>query len=209
MKNVIKYFESIESGFKKMKFITVSVLCFCLIFVLGITYFAFASVNAVQERIYIVDHGQAFSASLASGNQNRDLEIHDHVARFHELMFRLSPSKEAITRNIDRALIMCDKSAYDYYMDLSEKDFYSRLVNANISQDFSIDSIKIHMHSYPYGARLFGKLYVLRENSITAYDFESSCELVDIERSTANPHGLMMEHFKIEKNEKLETRRRK
>jgi conjugative transposon TraK protein len=147
-------------------------------------------------------------ASRDSKDSHRELEAKDHVIRFHELMFNLSPSSESIQRNLDRALVMSDRSAYDYWMDLSEKGFYQRLISANISQEFVTDSVKVDMLSYPHSVTTYGKLYMLRESNITAYQFESSCRLVDVERSQTNPHGLMIERFVVTRNDNLGTRKR-
>ena len=139
---------------------------------------------------------------------NRDMEAADHVTRFHELMFNLSPSSESIKRNVDRALLMSDRSAYDYWMDLSERGFYQRLVSANVSQEIVVDSVKVDMQSYPYGAITYGKLFLLRESNITSYQFESTCRLVEVERSPSNPHGMMIEKFLVTRNDNLGTRKR-
>jgi hypothetical protein len=93
-------------------------------------------------------------------------------------------------------------------MDLSERGFYQRVVSANISQEFVADSIKVDMLSYPHKVTTYGKLYLLRESNITAYQFESSCRLVDVERSQNNPHGLMIERFSVTRNENIGTRKR-
>ena len=53
--------------------------------------------------------------------QNRPVEAKSHVQRFHELFFTLSPDKDAIESNVRRSLFLADKSAYNYYKDLSEK----------------------------------------------------------------------------------------
>jgi hypothetical protein len=52
---------------------------------------------------------------------NRPVEAREHVRRFHEL-FTLAPDKSAIESNMKRAFDLADKSAFDYYRDLSEKD---------------------------------------------------------------------------------------
>ena len=51
-------------------------------------------------------------------------------------------------------------------------------------------------------------MYLLRESNITAYDVCTSCSVVDVGRSKGNPHGLMIEQFKIESKEKMGTRKR-
>jgi Bacteroides conjugative transposon TraK protein len=135
--------------------------------------------------------------------------VQDHLVRFHELMFNLSPSSESIKRNIDRALVMSDRSAYDYWRDLSERGFYQRLVSANITQQIVVDSVRTDLRTYPYESETFGKLYLIRESNITAYQFESTCRLVDVERSETNPHGLMIEKFTVRRNENIGTKRRR
>ena len=64
------------------------------------------------------------------------------------------------------------------------------------------------MASYPYRSEVFGKLYLIRESNITAYRIRTSCQLVDIGRSKDNPHGLMIEQFRVVSNDKIGTRKR-
>lgn len=209
MDNLVKYFNNIETSFKKMKFVTVLTLCVCAVISLGAMYITSASIDKARDQIYVIDKGSALMASRSEEDANRDLEIRDHVSRFHELMFNVTPNSESIKRNLDRALIMSDKSAYDYYMDLSESGFYQRVVSANITQEIVVDSMKVNILEYPYKVNTFGKVFLLRESNITAYQFESSCELIEVERSQSNPHGMMIEKFAVTKNENIGTRKRK
>ena len=208
MENLTKYFNSIDTSFRKMKFVTVLALAAATIIAVGSTAVSGWFMEKANGTIYVVDKGSAVMASRSSEDSHRELEAMDHVSRFHELMFNLSPSAESIQRNLDRALVMSDKSAYDYWMDLSERGFYQRIVSANISQEFVADSIKVDMLSYPHEVRTYGKLYLLRESNITAYLFESTCRLVDVERSQTNPHGLMIERFTVTRNDNIGTRKR-
>ena len=104
---------------------------------------------------------------------------------------------------------MCDRSAYEYYDDQKEQGFYQRIVSANISEQFVKDSCTVNVSSYPYSSRIYGKIYVVRESNVTAFDFEASCRLRDVTRSTANPHGLMMENFSVSRMDKIGTRKRR
>ena len=208
MENLTKYFNSIDTSFRKMKFVTVLALAAATIIAVGSTAVSGWFMEKANGTIYVVDKGSAVMASRSCEDSHRELEAMDHVSRFHELMFNLSPSSESIQRNLDRALVMSDKSAYDYWMDLSERGFYQRIVSANISQEFVADSIKVDMLSYPHEVRAYGKLYLLRESNITAYQFESTCRLVDVERSQTNPHGLMIERFSVTRNDNIGTRKR-
>ena len=208
MNKIIKYFDTIETSFRKLKFITVASIASGVVIALGAVYISGQQMLSNNDNIYVIDRGSAVMAARSGQDAYRDLEVKDHIERFHELMFNLSPNSESIKRNLDRALTMSDKSAYDYWSDLSERGFYSRIVSANISQEIVIDSVKIDMSSYPYQAKTYAKVFMLRESNITAYDFESNCRLVDVERSQSNPHGLMIEKFRVSKNENLGTRQR-
>ena len=208
MDKIIKYFDTIETSFRKLKFITVASIASGVIIALGAVYISGQQMLSNNDNIYVIDRGSAVMAARSGQDAYRDLEVKDHIERFHELMFNLSPNSESIKRNLDRALVMSDKSAYDYWSDLSERGFYSRIVSANISQEIVIDSVKVDMSAYPYQAKTYAKVFMLRESNITAYDFESSCRLVDVERSPSNPHGLMIEKFRVSKNENMGTRQR-
>ena len=208
MDNVIKYFNDIESSFHKMRNITVVCLVASCSFAAAACFLAFDFASKAADRVFILDRGTALMATAARGEAQRDLEAEDHVARFHDFLFNLSPNKDAISRNVDRALAMADESAYNYWRDLSERGFYQRLVSANISQQIVIDSVRVDMAAYPYEARSFGKVYIIRESNITQYAFESRCRLVDVERSQSNPHGLMIEKFAVTRNETVGTQPR-
>lgn len=209
MENVVKYFDTIEASFRKTKIITIASLASAAIVSLGSLIYAAEFVSSHSDNIYILDgNGSAMSATVAKTQLDRELEVTDHVTRFHELMFNLSPSSDAIRRNVERALNMSDRSAYDYYNDLEEKSYYSRMVQANITQQISIDSVHVDMGVYPYQERTYGKLYVIRESNITRYDFISQGQLVETGRSKYNPHGLMLEKFRVIRNERVETRKR-
>ena len=208
MENLIKYFNNIETSFRKMKFVTILTICAAAVIAVGSVAASGWFIKQSGDTIFVVDKGSAVMASRDTQDSHRELEAKDHVTRFHELMFNLSPSAESIQRNLDRALVMSDRSAYDYWMDLSERGFYQRLVSANISQEFVTDSVKVDMLSYPHAVTTYGKLYMLRESNITAYQFESTCRLVDVVRSQNNPHGLMIERFVVTRNDNLGTRKR-
>ena len=210
MENLVKYFDNIESNFRSMKILTLSVIGASMMVAIAAIYIAVDFASASRDNIFVVDKsGAALMATSAPDESQKELEAQDHLTRFHELFFSLSPSSESIKRNVDRALVMSDRSAYDYWKDMSERGFYQRLVSANISQQIVVDSVKVNIGSYPYDAVTYGRLFLIRESNITAYQFESTCRLVDVERSQSNPHGLMIEKFIVRRNENIGTKRRK
>ena len=175
----------------------------------GVVLLSFMFVRQSRDTVYVVDKGSTIMATIASGSVQRDLEVEDHIRRFHELMFNLAPSSESQRRNLEQALHMADRSAYDWWQDQSESGYYARLVSANITQEIQIDSVRFSMQTYPYPARLYGKVFLTRESNITAYDFVSECRLSDVPRSRSNPHGLMVERFAVRRYESLGTRKRR
>ena len=208
MDKLIKHFNDIDQSFKAMKWVTALALGAAVVAMLGTALVFISKTSSLTDTIYVVDRGSAVMANRSPEDGYRDIEADDHVLRFHELMLNVTPNAESIKRNIDRALILCDKSAYDYYMDLSEKGFYQRMISANITQEFVADSVRVDMESSPYKVTTYGKLYLMRESNINLYEFESQGQLVEVERSPSNPHGLMLEKFHVTRNENIGSRRR-
>ena len=57
-----------------------------------------------REKIYVLDNGKSLMLALSQDlSQNRPAEAREHVRRFHELFFTLSPEKSAIEHNVKRA----------------------------------------------------------------------------------------------------------
>ena len=57
----------------------------------------------------MLDSGKSLMLALSQDvQQNRPVEAREHIRRFHELFFTLSPDKSAIESNIQRALYLSD-----------------------------------------------------------------------------------------------------
>lgn len=137
--------------------------------------------------------------------QNRPVEAREHVRRFHELFFSLSPDKDAIEGNINRALLLADKSALSCYRDLQEAGYYNRLIAGNVIQRIAIDSMQCDFGSYPYRIKTFARQQIVRESVVTERSLITSCCLVDVSRSDNNPQGFLIERFTIVENKNLGT----
>lgn len=208
MNDLIKFEKTIESSFKHTRVLTIASVLMGAFVAVASVVMSLNFVEGQKRQVYVLDKGQSLLALQSDGQATRDLEVMDHVTRFHELFFNMAPNASTIEQNINRALNLSDRSAYDYWSDLSEKGFYQRLVQANITQQMVVDSVRVDISSYPYQARCYAHQYMIRESNITAYDFESTCQLIDVERSPVNPHGLMIERFVVTKNESQGTKRR-
>ena len=199
----------IEKSFKGLNRLTLLCVSLSFAFSLVVGLSALNYAEKQREKIYVLDQGKSLLLALQTDAvMSKELEIKDHVSRFHELMFTLSPQKKTIQENLDRAFNHADKSAYEYSQDLAEKGYYSRLVSANISQQMIADSVVFQGNGYPYQVKTFARQYVIRESTMSEYTFVSSCQVLNASRSDVNPHGLIIEKFVVLENNLVETRKR-
>lgn len=198
MEKTIKSFSIIENSFARLKLITI--LSFALAGIISITTIiaCLRFVEKQREKIYVLDQGKSLLLALQSDKvANRPIEINDHISRFHELFFSLAPNVESIEHNINSALNLADRRAYEYYNDLQAEGYYSRVISASISQSVIVDSIKVDYSTYPYSAETYATMHIIRSNSITTRQLITSCTVRDISRSNSNPHGLLIERFEV------------
>ena len=105
-------------------------------------------------------------------------------------------------------LLLADKSAFNYYKDLSEKGYYNRIISGNINQMIEIDSLRCDFDKYPYSVRTFARQIILRESSVTERSLVTRCRLLDAVRSDNNPQGFIIEGFEVTENKDLQTLKR-
>lgn len=109
----------------------------------------------------------------------------------------------AIESNINRALFLCDKSAYHYSQDLQEKGYYNRVVAGNINQQVQVDSVVCDFDTYPYRVTTYARQMIIRESNVTERSLVTRCNLINSVRSDNNPQGFTMERFEIVENRDL------
>ena len=162
-----------------------------------------------REKIYVLDGGKSLMLALSQDlSQNRPAEAREHVRRFHELFFTLSPDKSAIEHNVKRALLLADKSAYNYYSDFAERGYYNRIIAGNINQVLKVDSVVCNFDSYPYQAKTYAKQMIIRASNVTERSLVTTCRLLNSSRSDDNPNGFTIEGFTIIENKDLHTVKR-
>ena len=209
MNKILSITKDIEKSFKRLSLMTIVAVGGSLAVTMTVALWALNFAEKQRSKIYVLDQGKSLLLALQTDAiLSKDVEIRDHVTRFHELMFTLSPQKQTIQENLDRAFNLADRSAWEYSQDLAEKGYYSRLVSANISQQMIVDSVKFVSTSYPYQVRTYARQYVVRESTVSQYSFVSTCQLINAGRSDVNPHGLIIEKFKVIQNDLVETRKR-
>lgn len=206
--DAVVFLGDIQSSFKGMKLGMLINALVCVTVSLGANFIANKRADAAAKNIYVVDKGSVLMANRNDNGEQRDLEVIDHVSRFHELFFNLAPNITLINQNIERALELADKSAYNYFSDLKESKYYSRLIDINATQQISIDSIDVNIFKYPYEVETKASLYVMRESNISLYTITSTCQVMETERTPQNPHGLMITNFYANKPEFKRTQRK-
>ena len=201
-----KSLKNIETSFKQIRIIAIVFVVLCA----GITGYAvwnsFSFAEALRQKFYVLDEGKSLMLALSQDlSQNRPVEAREHIKRFHELFFTLSPDKSAIESNINRALFLVDKSAFRYYQDMQEKGYYNRIVSGNINQIIQIDSVACNFDAYPYKTTVYAKQMIIRASNVTERSLVTRCDLRNSVRSDNNPHGFIMERFEIIENRDLRT----
>lgn len=204
-----KSLKNIESSFRQIRFFGIVFLVACT-GVCGYTvYNSYRFAELQRQKIYVLDKGKSLILALSQDlSQNRPVEAKEHIRRFHELFFTLSPDKSAIESNIKRALYLADRSAYDYYKDLGEKGYYNRIIGANINQVLQVDSIRCDFDSYPYQAMTYARQIIIRESNVTERNLITRCDLINSVRSDNNPHGFILENFEVIENKDIQTVKR-
>lgn len=204
--NLVGYFGTIEQSFRKLRFFTIAAYGIAAVVAIGSLVYASLYVASHNDNIYVVDNSSGVALAATKGSEvDRPHEVELHLTEFHRLMFNLPPSRAAIDIQMESAYNLCDRSAFEYYNNLDEAGFYQKLEEANAVQWLVMDSLKIDMSSYPYKEIYFGKKYIQRQSRITKFDFVSTGQVVDVGRSSTNPHGLLLEKFRVIKDERMES----
>ncbi len=199
-----KSLRNIESSFRQIRLFTIVFVALCAAVTGYALWNSYSFAEAQRQKIYVLDGGKSLMLALSQDlSQNRPVEAREHVKRFHELFFTLSPDKSAIESNINRAFFLVDKSAFRYYQDMQEKGYYNRIVSGNINQSIQIDSISCNFEVYPYKVVTYAKQMIIRASNVTERNLITRCNLINSLRSDHNPHGFMMERFEIIDNKDL------
>lgn len=196
-----KSLKNIETSFRQIRLFTLVFLGLCAVVAVFSVVKSYQFAQRQREKIYVLDQGKSLMLALSQDlEQNRPVEAREHVRRFHELFFTLSPDKGAIEGNIQRAMFLADRSAYAHYVDLAEQGYYNRIISGNMNQRIGIDSVKCDFNTYPYEVVTYAKLSIIREKSVTERSLVTRGRLMNSIRSDNNPHGFIIESFRVVEN---------
>ncbi len=200
-----KTLRNIENSFKQIRFYAIVFAVICIAVVGYTVWQSYRFAEEQRHKIYVLDSGKSLMLALSQdASINRPVEAREHVRRFHELFFTLAPDKNAIESNMKRAFNLADKSAFEYYKDLSEKGYYNRIISGNVQQRIELDSMVCNFDIYPYAVITYAKQYIIRSSNLTKRSLISSCYLVNSVRSDNNPQGFNIEKFRVLENRDIE-----
>lgn len=199
-----KSLKNIETSFRQIRLFTLVFASLCAVVTGFALWKSYSFAEAQRQKIYVLDNGRSLMVALSQDlAQNRPVEAREHVRRFHELFFTLSPDREAIEGNVRRALYLADGSAIAYYQNLAEKGYFNRIIASNVSQNVVVDSIRCDFDCYPYAIETFARQKIVRESNVTERTLVTTCRLRNAVRSDNNPQGFLIEDLRILENKDL------
>ena len=198
---------------QKFRFIVYVLLVISISLTLLSAWVFFRSADMVEksrQKIYVLDNGKSLLLALREDIiENRNAEAKDHVKRFHELFFTLEPDKAYIENNVREALFLSDQSATDQYRSFKENNLYNQVIASDISMTLLTDSVHVDFSAYPYRFSFYGRQKIVRKSNYTIRNLETTGKLRNISRTDNNPHGFLIENWRITDNTDLETVKRK
>ncbi|MDJ1497602.1 conjugative transposon protein TraK [Cytophagaceae bacterium DM2B3-1] len=202
---MFKSLVNLETSWQRTRIMFFAFIAFCTLIVIYVCYYAFSTINQHAQTIYVLDQGSVIAAKAQNIQENRPVEAREHVKRFHEYFFTLSPDEKAITNHISRALYLADNSAKIQYDNLKESGYYNGIIAGNISQHIRVDTVMLKEGTYPFQVRIVAKMEILRPSSITLRNLVATCTLRDVARSDNNPHGFLIEGWQVLENSDIKT----
>lgn len=200
-----KTLRNIENSFRQIRLYAIVFALVCTAVTGYALWQSYRFANEQRQKIYVLDNGKSLMLALSQdASINRPVEAREHVRRFHELFFTLAPDKNAIESNMKRAFNLADKSVFDYYKDLSEKGYYSRIISGNVQQRIEVDSVVCNFNTYPYAVHTYARQFIIRSSNLTKRSLITSCFLVNSVRSDNNPQGFNIEKFTVLDNRDIE-----
>jgi len=192
--------KNIDTAFKHIKAFSIIMILACVVISLFALVKSYQAAESAQNRIYILANGKALEAFSAGRKDNIQVEAKDHVKTFHQYFFGLDPDDKVIQANVSKALYLADQSAKSQYDNLKESGYYSNLIAANISQEINVDSVVLDVNQYPYFFRCFATQRLIRSTSTANRNLITEGFLRNVSRSDNNPHGFLIERWKIISN---------
>jgi conjugative transposon TraK protein len=198
-------FKNIDTAFRFVRAFSLFFLAGTIILGCYLIYRTTAILHRGQQRIYVLVNGKLIDAQAVEREDSLAVEIRDHVKMFHFYFYSLEPDELVNKRNLTSALYLADNSARQTYDNLTETGYYNNFITGNISQQVPHpDSIVVDGARPPYQFHYYGTLRIIRETSILTRSLVTEGTIRVLGSvSDNNPHGLLIENWKIVENKDL------
>lgn len=200
--------KNIDTTFRHIRLFTALVVVGSITLCCFTVWKSYRMVSDIQGKIYILANGKALEAYAEERKDNVPVEARDHIKTFHRFFFTLSPDEQSIREYVGKALYLADASAKKEYDNLTEKGFYTGVISGNISQEISVDSIKVNTAVYPYFFRCHATQHITRTTSTVLRSLITEGFLRNVPRSDNNPHGFLIEKWVTVENKDIKVQNR-
>ncbi|HVW98697.1 MAG TPA: conjugative transposon protein TraK [Mucilaginibacter sp.] len=187
--------KNIDTAFQHIKRFSLFLIVACVLVSGFAVYASMNLVKTAQGKVYILANGKVLEAVAADRKDNIAVEARDHIRTFHHWFFTLDPDDKVIQANIAKALNLADETARRSYENLKEQGYYNNIISANISQEITVDSIRLDMNNYPYQFRCYATQKLIRSSSSLTRKLVTQGELRNVSRSDNNPHGFLIQKW--------------
>jgi len=206
---MFKQFKNIDSAFKHIRLFSLVFLAATVVICIYTIYRTTLTVQKGQQKVYILLNGKLLDAMAVDRSDSIAVELRDHVKMFHYYFYTLQPDEEVNKKHITSALYLADNTARSEYDNLMESGYYMNIVSGNISQQVQDpDSIQVDINQNPYYFRYYGKLRITRATSILNRSLITEGYIRPTAISSHNPHGFLIERWKVLQNQDLSVEKR-
>lgn len=197
--------KNIDTAFRHVRLFSLLFLIGAVVICCYTIYRTTATLDHNRHEVYLLVNGKLINAIAIDRKDSLAVEIRDHVKMFHFYFYSLEPDEQVIKRHLTAALYLADNSAKQEYDNLTETGYYSSIISGNISQQvLDPDSILITNSQPPYYFRYYGKLRIVRETSILTRSLITQGTVRVLSAvSDKNPHGFLIENWKVLENKDL------
>ena len=206
---MFQQFKNIDTAFQFIRLFAIAFLLGNIGICIYTVYRTTQALRLGQQKIYVLYNGKLMDAIAIERTDSLSVEIRDHVKMFHYYFYSLQPDDQVNKRHITASLYLADNSAAQAYRDLVEQGYYSNIISGNVSQEvLDYDSIQVNINHTPYYFKYFGKLRIVRTTSILTRSLITEGYIRQTDISDRNPHGFLIENWKVLDNQDLSLEKR-
>lgn len=196
--------KNIEKKFKLSFGVAIGSVLISAVTIIIVLLKTYSFVEKQREKVYVLDNGIPLLLTQSEVQENRGVERYSHVNTFHKLFFTLPPDNVYIQENIKEAAYMADESIMFEYRSLQEKRFYSTLISTSTNMTIKTDSIVFNEKNGELVFDYYGVQRLDRRSSTLLRQIHTRGSLRDIQRSSNNPHGIIIEKWRTISNNDLQ-----